>query len=269
MIFQEMAMDEKGSLPGAKLCIYILNDSPEFRIHRRPLVLICPGGAYCMTSDREAERMALQFLAHGFHAAVLRYSCSPAIYPTALRELARSVCYLKEHAEEWKIIPDKIIIQGSSAGGHLAASYACFWHDADFAEGMQCRKDLMKPAGLMLSYPVITSGPFAHRESIRNLLGSRYDELCDAMSLEKRVNPSVPPVFLWHTYTDELVPVENSLLFAMALRQNGINTELHVFPKGVHGLSLAAEFTEDAAGTAVEPVCTPWIDLALAWAARI
>ena len=88
MIYHTFEMHQEGSLPGAHLVTYIQEYSDAMAINDRPLILLCPGGGYTRTSDREAEPMALKFLAMGYHAAVLRYSCAPAEYPTSLKELA-------------------------------------------------------------------------------------------------------------------------------------------------------------------------------------
>ena len=85
------------------------------------------------------------------------------------------------------------------------------------------------------------------------------------MSLENAVNEHVPRTFIWHTFTDGAVPVENSLLFATALREHGISTELHIFPEGCHGLALANELTAGNELKEIEPVAEPWIDLATTW----
>ena len=116
----------------------------------------------------------------------------------------------------------------------------------------------------MLGYPVITSGEFAHRNSFVHLLGDRYEELVEEMSLEKQVSKNNPPTFVWHTLTDEAVPVENSLLFAKALKDAGVSVELHVYPKGQHGLALANAITALDTSTIV-PSCQSWIDLVQMW----
>ena len=172
-----------GSQPYAKLVTYIQDDSAEIGIASRPLVLVCPGGGYEFTSDREAEPLALQFLAMGYHAAVLRYSVAPAVFPMSLCELAWSVGLVREHAEEWHVNPEQIIVLGCSAGGHLVASLGVFWN-RDFlakalgAEGGDRRH--WRPDGLILCYPVITSGEYAHRGSFENLIGTarRRSPLC-------------------------------------------------------------------------------------------
>lgn len=260
----------EGSQPYARLVTYIQDYTPAIRIKERKLVLVCPGGGYAGTSDREAEVMALQFVAMGHHAAVLRYSVAPAKYPTALLEVAKSIQLIREHAQEWYVDVDKIVVEGCSAGGHLAASYGVYWRESFVAEAMgiqdpQTAEKMLRPNGLILSYPVITSGEFAHRGSFENLLGDRQEELNDAMSLEKHVNENVPPVFIWHTFTDGAVPVENSLLFVAALRKANISTEFHMYPAGVHGLALANELTVSPEGYGYMPDCSSWIGLAKIW----
>ena len=270
MIYKEFNISEEGSLDYAKLTVYIQEPSESLKISKRPLVLLCPGGAYMYTSDREAEPMALSFMAKGYNAAILRYSCAPASYPTSLLEVGRSILIIREHAGEWEVDENAIIVEGCSAGGHLAASYSCFWSEDFVAEKLlgetsDKNKEKLRPNGLMLCYPVITSGAHAHRDSFKNLLGSSYDELVEKMSLENAVNKNVPRTFIWHTFTDEAVPVENSLLFATALRENNINTELHIFPEGGHGLSLANNLTLGIEGKELMPSVEPWIDLANTW----
>ena len=268
MIYQKFDIKEKGSLEGAELTVYIQEYAEALNIKERPIILICPGGAYSYTSDREAEPIALSFLAKGYHAAILRYSCAPAVFPTALMELGRSILLIRENAAKWHVKENSIVVQGCSAGGHLAASYACMWMSDFLSEGMNITyadRIKLRPNGLMLCYPVITSGKFAHEGSFHNLLGDNYLELKEMMSLENAVNEHVPRTFIWHTFTDGAVPVQNSLLFANALIERGISTELHIFPEGCHGLALANELTAGKELKEIEPVATPWIDLATTW----
>lgn len=258
----------KGSQSYAKLVTYIQEDSAEIDIQDRPLVLVCPGGAYAFTSDREAEVLALQFLAMGYHAAVLRYSVVPSVFPTSLSELAYSVRLIRQNAREWHVNPEQIVVLGCSAGGHLAASLGVFWNE-DFLAGLlgigASEHRLIRPDGMILCYPVITSGEFAHKDSIRNLLGGGKEALWDKMSLEKQVNGDTPPAFIWHTFTDDAVPVENSLLFVSALRRAEVPTEFHMYPCGGHGLSLASRLTQGFMGNNIQEECASWISLAHAW----
>lgn len=272
MLHETFELREGGSRADARLEIYIQEYSQSVAIQERPMVLLCPGGGYGYTSDREAEPIALQFLSMGYHAAVLRYSCAPARYPTALLELARSVLLIREHAVQWHVDTDRLVIQGCSAGGHLAACYAMFWNRQWLREkaGVADRDSdhrLLRPNGLLLCYPVITSGEFAHRGSFENLTGDLPDRerLLQELSLEHQVNADVPPVFIWHTFEDQAVPVENALLMVSALRRAGISTEFHMYPQGGHGLALATALTQTSDGRCVQPQCAGWIELAHTW----
>ena len=231
-------------------------------------VVICPGGGYEWVSEREAEPIALKFVGAGYHAVVLHYSVAPAAhYPTALRQLAWTVAHLREHAAEYHIDPNKVVVAGFSAGGHLAASYGVFWKKKTFlAEELGVDAEQLRPNGLLLSYPVITSGTKAHRGSFTNLLGDRYDELVDEMSLENQVSLDTPKTFLWHTAPDDCVPVENSILFFTALHALEIPVEMHIYPVGGHGLGLASEETQSYEyQNAVREECQSWISLAIDW----
>ncbi len=164
--------------------------------------------------------MAVQFLAMGYHVAVLRYSCAPAVFPTALLELAEAMKLIHAHAAEWGVKEDQIYVEGCSAGGHLAASLGVFWHESWISERAGVTNEILRPAGLILCYPVITSGEYAHRGSFEALLkGQKTEEMMEKVSLEKQVTEHMPPVFLWHTFTDDCVPVENSLLLIAAMRK--------------------------------------------------
>ena len=286
MLHETFPIQVEGSLPNTRLVTYILDYAESIKIESRPLVLICPGGGYLYTSDREAEIFAMQFLAMGYHAAVLRYSCAPARYPVALTELAASMLLIRENAEKWHVNPNQIIVQGCSAGGHLAASLGVFWQEDFLAKALGLKggqtasdvtgaqdggvetsdiRKLLRPDGMILCYPVITSGEFAHRGSMENLLGEREAELAEKLSLENQVTDNTPPTFIWHTFTDGSVPVENSLLFVSALRRAGVSTEFHMYPCGGHGLGLANRLSMSASGGGVQEECTSWISLAHTW----
>ena len=272
MIHKKIEIKARGMEAVGYLYTYFLDSSIEMRPdEKRPVILMCPGGGYEMTSDREAEPMAMQFLAMGYHVAILRYSVCPVRYPAALLQVAESVLYLTEHADEYHIDPEKIVVQGCSAGGHLAANYGIAWNSPFLTKlmGMENDPEQLCVAGLLLCYPVITSGEKAHEESFRNLLGEQYEEKKEELSLENQVTPDTPPTFLWHTATDETVPVENSLYFFQACLQQGVSAELHIYPVGGHGLSLANEETCRANGIGVQKECQSWIGLAQTWLEEI
>ena len=268
MIYKKIEIKVEGYQETADLYTYILDNSVEMHPDRkRPVVVICPGGGYEMTSDRETEPIAMQYLARGYHAVILRYSVAPARYPLALMQLAKTVAYLREHAGEFHIDTDKIILQGFSAGGHLEASLGVFWMEKFISEALHTDAEMVKPNGMILSYPVITSGKFAHMGSFEALLGenSNDSEKRKKQSLEFQVTEDTPPTFLWHTVTDDTVPVENSMLFFEALRKHRVPVELHLYPSGGHGLSLANEETSHEDGGCIQPECQSWIELACTW----
>lgn len=268
MIHETYPIQVEGSLPDARLITYLQDVSDSMAIDTRPLVLICPGGGYGYTSDREAEPIALAFLAMGYHAAILRYSCAPAQYPTALLELATSILMIRKNAGKWHVDPDKIVVEGGSAGGHLAACLGMFWDEDFLAEAMGLsagEHKLLQPNGMILCYPVITSGEFAHRGSFRNLLGDREAELGAKLSLENQVSEKTPKAFIWGTFADQSVPMENSLLLVSAMRRAGIPVEYHLYPRGGHGLALATRLTETSDGRHIQEECATWVELAKNW----
>jgi acetyl esterase/lipase len=144
----------------------------------------------------------------------------------------------------------------------LAASFGCFWKKDFLREIAEGDVELLRPNGLILSYPVITTGEFAHRSSFDMLLGERFEEFREEVSLEKQVSEDTPKTFLWHTYEDDTVPMENSLLFVQALRQKKIPVEFHLYPKGGHGLSIGSELTTSPTREQIQPEVTTWIDMA-------
>ncbi|MCL2478698.1 MAG: alpha/beta hydrolase [Treponema sp.] len=232
----------------------------------RPAVLVLPGSGYTKCSPREAEALAVRFNAAGYHSFVLWYSCTPRRYPVSVLDCCRAFTIIREHSGEWQLDPDKIAMLGFSAGGHLALSQTLFYGESADVPGINtalCRTD-----ALLLGYPVISSGPFAHMGSFNALLGEKPDQrLLEHLSLENQIIPGLPPVFLWHTYTDEGVPVENSLLLASALRKAGIPLEMHIFPEGKHGLSLAIPETMAGVPENVNLHAAQWFSLCLNWLA--
>ncbi len=249
---------------------YIREEYPEVQGERvRPLVVICPGGGYGHHSPREGEAIAVKMNDLGYNALVVRYSLVPNEYPCALLELASVVALARSKAAEWHIDTEKIIVAGFSAGGHLAASLGTMWNEGFISEALGVSPEAIKPNAMLLGYPVITSGEFAHRGSFEKLLGSQYDALVDSMALENRVNADTPRAFIWHTFEDGSVPVENSLLFANAMRRNNIHFELHIFPYGSHGLGLATQETNTKDGTKFQPECAVWTEMFATWLSNL
>ena len=248
---------------------YLLDDPMKGSagVKKRDALIVIPGGGYHDLSSRESDPIAFAFSAKGCQTFVLYYTVGKSgVFPMALMELALAVKTVRAHADEWEIDPDRIFIAGFSAGGHLAASLANFYDKEFLLRALDATEDEIKPNGCILAYPVITSKEFAHRNSFRYLLGETDpDETLLALnSLEDQVSEKTSPTFLWHTMTDQTVPVENALLYAQALRKNHIDAEIHIFRRGCHGLALANRET-DANGRFLLPTAEIWTELAAAW----
>lgn len=232
---------ERCGAKGAYLTVYARTESAELKKRARPAILIIPGGGYGMLSDREGEPVALKYLNNGFCPFVLSYSIKTA-YPAPLLEAMLAVRYIRENAEEYGIDKNKVSVIGFSAGGHLAGLLATLKEDE--AELVGKTPDKIKPDAVILSYPVATMGEYTHGGTRCHITGGDKT-LYDRLSLEKRVDKNAVPAFIWHTYEDNCVPVENSLMLAAAYRNANAPFALHIFEHGWHGLSLADGETND------------------------
>ncbi|MDR1669781.1 MAG: alpha/beta hydrolase [Oscillospiraceae bacterium] len=219
---------------------YLHDDSPELaNASTRPAILVLPGGGYRVCSDREAEPVALAYLAEGFNTFVLRYTVGEAaIFPKPLTDAEKALETIFERAEEWRVDKARVAAIGFSAGGHLAAML-----------GVSGR---VRPRALILGYPCIL-------ESMGSILQHPVP------GAEKAVDAKTPPAFLFVTCEDGLVPVNNSLSFAAALDKAKVPFELHVFQKGVHGLSLAKPLTSGGVKNLVSPAAARWFGMSVDW----
>jgi len=209
----------------------------------RPCILITPGGGYRGVSPAEGEIVANVFYEKGYQVFVLTYTTNYTYTAPLMRQpmhdLGRAIRMIRKDAPNFHVDPDKIILCGFSAGGHLSASVCV--HYEDIVEENKKYADISaRPDAAILSYPVITSGEYAHQDSFKALCGENEKETA-YMSLEKYVTSDTPPCFIWHTATDDIVPVENSYLFAQSCKKAGVTFAHHVFSQGGHGLSLANE----------------------------
>lgn len=250
-----------------KLTVFAQTKSPEIPLSNlRPMVVVCPGGGYAMTSDREAEPVAFHFLNSGFNVAIVRYSVgADAVHPAPLVDLSKALRIIRENHEKYFIDPDKIAVCGFSAGGHLVAMLGVHWNDPTVMELSGCSNEENKPNALILGYPVISADfSFTHAGSIVNNSGLSEVEFTEEkrnyFSCEKNVGPHTPPTFIVHTRKDQCVPVNNALVFTNALCQNNIDFELHIFQNGPHGLSVA-----DRRTTWIDKDFAKWTDMASSW----
>ncbi|MDD3692302.1 MAG: alpha/beta hydrolase [Oscillospiraceae bacterium] len=231
---------EKMPDSNATLTAYLHDSSPELsNANNRPCVIVFPGGGYHMLSDREGEPIAATFLAHGYHAFVLRYSVGKSMcFSDALNDAQKALHCVRSNAEQWNLNPKQIAVCGFSAGGHLAASLGVMGTE--------------RPNAMILAYPCILS-------SMSRILAFPVP------SCDDKVDSSTPPAFLFHTANDSAVPVENSLRMADALSRGKIPFELHIFPNGPHGLALANELTSNGSKAMCNQSAAQWMPLCLTW----
>lgn len=205
-------------------------------------IVICPGGGYGGLANHEGKDYALWLNEHGIAGFVLKYRLGPSGYrhPAMLQDAARAVRTVRARAAEWKIDGQRIGIMGSSAGGHLASTLVTQFEDGKPNAEDRVERESSRPNLGILCYPVITMGEeFTHKGSRFNLLGQDpAPELIEKLSSELQVKKNTPRCFIWHTYEDQAVPVENALLFAGALRKAGVPFALHIYQKGRHGIGL-------------------------------
>ncbi len=229
---------------------------------KRPAVIIFPGGGYEFCSDREGEPIAFQYLAAGFSAFVVTYTCN-APFPAPLIDAAYTFYKIRMRAEEFGIDKDKIAVLGCSAGGHIAGCLATMWSDIQITKIIECEPEELRPNAAVLCYPVISGVTAPHEGSFRVLLGenaSRSD--LSRLSLENRVTPKTPPIFIWATANDDCVPAHNSLVMAKACVSNKVPVELHLFDEGPHGLSTCDKATGWNEAFYLDK-CRQWIPLSI------
>ena len=229
----------------------------------RPAVILCPGGGYAFTSPREADPPAFLFLNMGLQVFILHYRVGEqAGKLQPMEDLARSILLVRERCSEWEIDPDRVAVMGFSAGAHLACSLGVHWDDEELARRCEVKEvRRLRPDAMILAYPVITAGTFAHRKSIE-LVSADSGRPQEYWSLETQVNDKTPPAFLWHTMDDAGVPVENSFLLAQALHKAGVECECHLFPSGCHGMSVCTGevYTPSATVGMWVPLCKNWLE---------
>jgi len=231
---------------------------------RRPAMIVVGGGGYAFVSEREKEPVAIKYLAEGFNSFVLDYSCAPIKYPYQLLEGVMATRFVKENADKYNLRKDKIAMIGFSAGGHLAGTVATLFDSEIVTDSIKGDSAKNRPDAMIFSYPVVTLGIKTHGGTAKNVSGGDKG-LKEYLSVEKRVNANTPPAFIWTTENDNSVPYENSLLLVEAYKKAGVDCELKLFQKGVHGLSLA---TKETAGKGTESYMinddvSAWFDLSV------
>ncbi|MBV9268583.1 MAG: alpha/beta hydrolase [Acidobacteriaceae bacterium] len=222
-------------------------------------VLVFPGGGYVnLAVDHEGTQIAGWLNSYGITAFVLRYRLGPRYHhPTAIGDAQRAIRWVRAHAHDYGMSPQKIGVWGFSAGGHLASSVGTHFDSGKSGSADPLERESSRPDFLILAYPVITfKEPYLHRGSRDSLLGKNPESsVIDLLSNETQVTKNTPPTFLFHTSDDNVVPVQNSTMFYEALRAAGVDAEMHIFEHGPHGVGLARD----------KPELSGWPDLLAAW----
>lgn len=223
-------------------------------------VVVCPGGGYShLAMDHEGKQIAEWLNARGVAAFVVKYRLAPKYkHPAPILDAQRAIRTVRYNAARFNIAPDRIGIWGFSAGGHLASTAGTHFDAGDPKAADPIDRASSRPDFLILSYPVISfTTEYTHKGSRKNLLGDNPDpKLVEDLSNELRVTSTTPPTFLFHTNSDTSVPVENSVLFYLALRKAGVPAEMHIFQNGKHGVGLAPG---DAALSAWPALLEGWL----------
>jgi acetyl esterase/lipase len=206
-------------------------------------VVVCPGGGYRnLAMDHEGDQIAKWLNSLGVSAWVLKYRLGPKYHhPVELGDAQRALRTVRYKAAEYRVSPDRIGIMGFSAGGHLASTAGTHFDTGNATAADPIDRIGSRPDFLVLGYPVISfTTPYTHKGSLQNLLGDNPDpKLVESLSNELQVTAGTPPTFLFHTTADAAVPVENSVLFYLALRKAGVPAEMHIYERGPHGVGLA------------------------------
>jgi acetyl esterase/lipase len=231
-------------------------------------VVILPGGGYHTHAiDHEGYQFADWFKSIGMTSAICTYrhrgkgnEGKGYGHPYPMLDAQRAIQTLRAKSKEWNIDPNRIGVIGFSAGGHLCSTVSTHFAEGDPTSTDPIARVSSRPDFAILCYPVIVfDQTHTHRGSMRNLLGENPDPvLVESLSNERQVSERTPPTFLFHTAEDHVVPVQNSLLYYMACLQHGVEAELHVFPKGAHGVGLAKSL----------PGAVQWPELCHQWLQR-
>ncbi len=217
-------------------------------------VVILPGGGYCKRAEHEGRGYAEFLNANGLDVFVLQYRVAPYRFPLPILDARRAMRYVRANAERYGIDPEKIAIMGSSAGGHLAEMTANYFDKID-GEGIDALDDVdFRPNAQILCYPVTDRD--SHNGSYANLLGENDTEkMRDMLNPIKICSENTPCAFVWHTETDTIVKMESTLKYVAALHNNNVRCELHVYPRGWHGMGLAE----------ADPIVRRWSEDLIVW----
>jgi acetyl esterase/lipase len=274
---------------------YLMDNSSDIKEGRKhPAVIVCGGGAYMGISEREKEPVALCFLAKGYQAFVLDYTTKEngePFYPTPVYDLAKMILIVREYADEWNISPDKICAIGFSAGGHLVSCLSTQWQESYLQKKLNVTPEKMKPNAVILSYPIVDY--LCQRECLEKdndknkqsgsvpVPKSEINHMFEEISIGDNptedmlrnaspyyhITKNTSPTFIWQTATDELVYMEQNLMYAKRLKEFNVPVELHIFQDSVHGMSLATK-ASGGGEKFIDQDVSGWFDLSIRFLER-
>ena len=260
MIFKTIPLSAED--PEIVLDAYIASPTSNFL---RKAILVIPGGGYrTVCANREGEPIALAFLPYGYNAFVLKYSVGrKRSFPAQLIEASSAIRHIKDHSEEYGIDPKELFVTGFSAGGHLAACCGILWKHPAVYEALDMPYGYNKPKGILPIYAVINDN--AH--TFQNLWATDTptEDQLRQVRLDLHVDADSVPAFMAHTAEDAVVPVQNSLDLAAAYAREKVPFELHIYPKGPHGLALANQITSAGNLSREHAEFAKWIHMAAVW----
>lgn len=244
-----------------------------------PAIIVCPGGGYSHISEGEGLPAILPFLSDGYQAFILTYSINDhSRYPNPLVDLSIAVRWVRANATRFHIDPNKVVIMGFSAGGNCAAMLATQWHldhwkaqeHGELAENgiADVEQFSNQPNAAILCYATTDLFAFPNLEQSRNResgIGAISVERLPESNPVDHVSEHTCPVFLWHTTGDDTVPAKQSTAFAGKLLDAGVPVELHIYERGVHGLSVASGLTNSEGRDTLQATLPGWVNLALQW----
>ncbi len=279
---------------------YLLDPEISYKTERYwPVMIICPGGGYLMTATKEGEGAAMQFLSHGFHCFVVRYSTylknreslqdsepdfnEQAHYPTQVLELMQVLHMIHEHAEEWHIDESRIFALGFSAGAHVVGSLATRWQEPDLLDRLNFvpTQNELKLSGALLCYPMLGEQIMDYAEQtigqpdnlschvpvIKRCLYGTGDPTAEqqhSVNLVEHITDATCPMFIWHTLADQVTDPRETTQFVSKLQAKGIPCEYHLFQKGAHGLACANQYYAKSDKEVDEGIAL-WLPLARNW----
>ena len=255
---------ERGAHKKGYLYTYVPQQITEIKHKIRPAMIVIPGGGYGYWSQREAEPIVLRFLSAGYACFLLDYDLNTP-HPEPLLQACMAIRHIRENAEKYGIDPHLIGAVGFSAGGHLAGSFATLYGEEEITSRLGVKREALRPDAVILSYPVITMGEGTSHGGTKSIITGGDPALIQKLSLEDQVNHSSAPAFIWHTVTDNCVPVENAYKMALAYQKAHVPYELHIFEHGCHGLSLADIEVYNEGDENILPEVAVWLPLALTW----